>query len=630
MAQIYDRQERKDGFPDMKRQNGRKHQSLERSPWLLFIPCLLLLGAYAGGFLSSADWRFQDYHYQKGGLVSPDIYVIGIDEETMMEYGSWQNWSRRGTADLLRVLNQDPDTAPGVIGLDIGFFGESDEEADKALADAASLVDNVVTTSYASFGRQVEEQGDGAFSTKESVVTYETPYEALRDHVTYGFSNVPVDDDGIVRHSLYSITTGEGKREYSFAAEVYRKYMGQLPVCVEEGASGGYVDFAGLPYDFYGSETAGLSFSKVVSGEIPAEMFAGAIVLAGPYTTGMMDAYYTAVNPNVPMYGVEIHANILQTFLDSNQKQEAGKVTGLLLTAAVMAAVLLCLSIGRIAVSLPLTFGIAAVYWAGAGYAYEQGYVLPLLYPVICPMILYGFHVGIRYVGERKAKKRLEGIFGKYVSKEVAMSIVKGGEEALKLGGQKKDVAVLFVDIRGFTPLSESLPPEKVVEILNRYLELTTKAVFDNQGTVDKFIGDATMAVYNAPLDLDDYVFRAVKTGLDMAAAAKEMEKELEAVTDKKVGFGVGINCGEAVVGNIGTSSRMDYTAIGNTVNVAARLESQAGAGEVVISQAVYDRLKGRIKVTSLGKRSLKGIAGESEVYRVEGICGDGDPGEEM
>lgn len=608
----------------MKRQNGRKHQSLERSPWLLLIPCLLLLGAQSAGFLSSADWRIQDYHYQRGGLVSPDIYVVGIDEETMMEYGSWQNWSREGTADLLRVLNQDPDTAPGVIGLDIGFFGESGGEADKALADAAAFADNVVTTSYASFGRQVEEMGEEGFSTKEAVVTYEVPYQALRDHVTYGFSNVPVDGDGIVRHSLYSITTGEGKKEYSFAAEVYRKYMGQLPDCVEEGAAGGYVDFAGLPYDFYGSETAGLSFSKVVNGEIPTEMFAGAIVLVGPYTTGMMDAYYTAVNRNVPMYGVEIHGNILQTFLDNNQKQETGKVMGLLLTAAVMAAVLVCLSIGRIAISLFLTLGIMAAYWAGAGLAYENGYVLPLLYPVISPMILYGCHVGVRYAGERKAKKRLEGIFGKYVSKEVAMSIVKGGEDALKLGGQKKDVAVLFVDIRGFTPLSESLPPEKVVEILNRYLGLTTRAVFDNKGTVDKFIGDATMAVYNAPLDLDDYVFRAVKTGLDMAAAAREMEKELAAVTDKKVGFGVGINCGEAVIGNIGTSSRMDYTAIGNTVNVAARLEGQAGAGEVVISQAVYDRLKGRIKAVSIGKRTLKGIAGEAEVYRVEGILGDG------
>ena len=127
------------------------------------------------------------------------------------------------------------------------------------------------------------------------------------------------------------------------------------------------------------------------------------------------------------------------------------------------------------------------------------------------------------------------------------------------------------------------------------------------------------MAIYNAPLDLDDYVLRAVKTGLDMAAA-RNLEKELTVVTDKRVGFGVGINCGEAVIGNIGTSSRMDYTAIGNTVNIAARLEGQAKAGEVVISQAVYDRLKGRIHAVSLGKRNLKGITGESEIYRVERI----------
>lgn len=604
-----------------KRNQPQKGRYAEKSPWMILVPCLLLLGAQAAGFLNSADQRMKDYRYQKGGLVSPEIFVIGIDEETMMEYGSWQNWSRSKTADLLIKLNEDPDTAPAVIGLDIGFFGESDREADEKLAYAASLLDNVVTTSYASFGTQVEETSDGGFSAKEAVATYEIPYEGLRENVSYGFSNVPVDSDGIVRHSLYSLITKEGKQEYSFAAEIYRKYTGQLPACVESGRLGGYVDFAGLPYDFYGSETAGLSFSKVISGEIPAEMFAGSIVLAGPYTTGMMDAYYTAVSHDVPMYGVEIHGNILQTFLEDNQKQEAGKQTELLLTAAVMAAVLLCLGIRQVKISLPLTAGITAAYWAGAGAVYEHGYVLPLLYPVASGAVLYAWDMGLQYVRERKAKKRLEGIFGKYVSKEVAASIVEGGEDALKLGGQKKDVAVLFVDIRGFTPLSESLPPEKVVEILNRYLELTTKAVFDNKGTVDKFIGDATMAVYNAPLDLDDYVFRAVKTGFDMAAAAKEMEKELEAVTDKKIGFGVGINCGEAIIGNIGTPSRMDYTAIGNTVNVAARLEGQAKAGEVVISQAVYDRLEGRIRAVSIGKRSLKGIAGEAEVYRVEGVC---------
>ncbi len=111
-------------------------------------------------------------------------------------------------------------------------------------------------------------------------------------------------------------------------------------------------------------------------------------------------------------------------------------------------------------------------------------------------------------------------------------------------------------------------------------------------------------------MDLDDYVFKAVKTGLDMAGEAVKLEEEIRQITGKKIGFGVGINCGEAVVGNVGTLSRMDYTAIGNTVNIAARLESQAEAGEVVISQQVYERLKGRIWAESLGVRELKGIAG--------------------
>ncbi len=594
-----------------------------RSVWFFLLGFLLLAVQWAG-VLDFADLRMQDDRYQKGGLVSPEIYVIGIDEETMQAYGSWQNWSRTGTADLLKVLNGNPDMAPAVIGLDIGFFGESDREADESLAAAAGLLDNVVTTSYASFGKEVAEE-KGQFYTKEAVITYEVPYEQLRQQVSYGFSNVPVDDDGIVRHGLYRIHTDGEEDEYSFAAEIYRKYMGCLPECIENGESGGYIPFAGMPYDFYGSETAGLSFSMVVNGELPAEIFAGAIVLVGPYTTGMMDSYFTAASHDVPMYGVEVHANILQAFLEGNVKREVSGGAALLLTLAVMLLVMGCLKLRRVVISAALTALVLAVYWLGAGWIYEKGYVLPLLYPLGAGAVIYVFHVGFQYVSERKAKKRLEGIFGKYVSKDVAASIVKGGEESLKLGGQKKDIAVLFVDIRGFTPLSESLPPEKVVEILNRYLALTTTAVFQNHGTVDKFIGDATMAIYNAPLDLDDYVLCAVKTGLDMAAAAKKLEKELALVTDKKVGFGIGINCGEAIIGNIGTASRMDYTAIGNTVNVAARLEGQAKAGEVVISEQVYERLKGRIVTESLGMRRLKGIADETEVFRVLGVVGEPD-----
>lgn len=611
----------------MVNRQGRKKKENKHGDSRIFfgvfsVLCAVILVLQASGAVDVVDWRMQDMHYQKGGLVSPEIFVIGIDEETMMEYGTWQNWSREGTAALLRALNQNPETAPAVIGLDIGFFGESGTAADDELARAAALLDNVVTTSYASFGKEIQEEGSGNFSAKESVVTYEVPYENLRRYVSYGFSNVPVDDDGIVRHSLYRIRTKSGEMQYSFAAEIYRKYMGELPACIEEGSVSGYIPFAAPPYAYYGSETAGLSFSKVVSGEIPAELFTGSIVLVGPYTTGMMDAYYTGIRHDIPMYGVEIHANILQAFLEDNRKAETGLFLGLLISAAAMGLVLLSLNLPKIQYSLALAAALLGGYWLAAGALYEGGRVLPLFYPMAGALTVCAVYIVMQYVGERRAKKRLEGIFGKYVSKEVAASIVKGGEDSLKLGGQKKEVAVLFVDIRNFTPLSESLPPERVVEVLNRYLELTTKAVFANQGTVDKFIGDATMAIYNAPLALEDYVFKAVKTGVDMAKDAERLEKELVDIAGRKVGFGIGINCGEAVIGNIGTSARMDYTAIGNTVNIAARLESQAGAGEVVISQAVYDKLQGRIQVESLGKRKLKGIAGETEIYRVVEIYG--------
>ena len=494
----------------------KKKQKSGRFSWILLAVCVLLLAVQAAGIVDPAEWRVQDARYQKGGLVSPEILVIGIDEETMMEYGSWQNWSRTGTAKLLEVLNQNPETAPAVIGLDIGFFGESDASADKALAEAAALLDNVVMTSYASFGKEVEEGTGGAFLTRESVVTYEIPYAGLREHVSYGFSNVPVDKDGVVRHSLYSLRTGDGETVYSFAAEVYRKYRGELPPCVQEGRALGYIPFSAQPFEYYGSESAGLSFSKVVSGDIPADLFAGSIVLVGPYTTGMMDAYYTAIRHDIPMYGVEIHANILQAFLEDNQKTESGRAAGILLSAGAVLFVCLCLGLPRLRYALLLVGLLLAVYWQIAGMLYEKGRMLPLLYPMGSAVLVCAVYIVVQYAGEHREKKRLEGIFGKYVSKEVAASIVRGGEEALKLGGQKQDVAVLFVDIRNFTPLSESLPPEKVVEVLNHCMKLTTRAVFANEGTVDKFIGDAVMAIYNAPLDVEDYCEKAVQTAYDI------------------------------------------------------------------------------------------------------------------
>jgi len=579
----------------------------------------VLFAAQFLGILQSLEYQLQDSRYQTGGLVSPEIYVIGIDEETLMEYGAWQSWGREKMAEIIALLNADEMTAPAVIGVDVGYFGTGDEVDDRALAEAASILDNVVMTSYATFGTQIEEKPDGSFTTSEGVQTYEIPYDALAEHVTWGFSNVPLDKDGIVRHSMYKIPM-DHDYIYSFASEIYRKYMGELPYRVEYGDPTGYIPFTGYPYDYYGTATAGISFSAVLRGEIPAEAFAGTIVLIGPYSAGMMDSYYTAIQHDVAMYGVEVHANILQALLEENEKVEVGMSTALLITAAMIAVVLLGWQTKKVVLATIVTAAAVGGYWFAVGKVYENGYVLPILYPILAAVAVFVGQVAIQYVTERRAKKHIQNVFGRYVSDTVVSNIVKGGEDALKLGGQKRDIAVLFVDVRGFTPLSEGLDPEDVVEILNKYLERTTKAVFDHGGTVDKFIGDATMALFNAPLDLDDYVLNAVRTGLDMAAASNELASEIEAKSGRKVGLGIGINCGEAVVGNIGTSKRMEYTAIGNTVNIAARLEGKAKAGEVVISPYVYERIKDRIEVTSLGLQQLKGISEPVELYRVERV----------
>ena len=216
--------------------------------------------------------------------------------------------------------------------------------------------------------------------------------------------------------------------------------------------------------------------------------------------------------------------------------------------------------------------------------------------------------------------KGIINAFKKYVAHEVVEEISKKGDFTIKLGGENRDIAVLFVDIRGFTTMSEILEPEQVVAILNNYLNLTTQAIFKNKGTLDKFVGDATMAVFNSPFDLDDYTFRAVCAAKDIVDGAKDLEEKLMRELGRSIGFGVGVNCGPAVVGNIGCEFRMDFTAIGDTVNTAARLEANAKRGQVLISDVVYERVKDRVEVEPIGEIPLKGKSNGVFVYSVTNV----------
>ena len=251
---------------------------------------------------------------------------------------------------------------------------------------------------------------------------------------------------------------------------------------------------------------------------------------------------------------------------------------------------------------------------------YGKGIAINIAEISILLVCIYIYQLISGYLSEILKRRKVINAFKKYVAPQVVEEISKQGEFEIVLGGENRNIAVLFVDIRGFTPMSESLQPEQVVEILNEYLSLTTKAIFKNGGTLDKFIGDATMAVFNAPFDLEDYIYKAVCTALDIAAGSDELEQKLMERFGKSVSFGIGVNCGPAVVGNIGCEFRMDYTAIGDTVNTAARLESNAKRGQILISSAVYEEVKDRIEAEKIGVIPLKGKKDGALVYEVKGL----------
>lgn len=218
-----------------------------------------------------------------------------------------------------------------------------------------------------------------------------------------------------------------------------------------------------------------------------------------------------------------------------------------------------------------------------------------------------------------KEKEIIKDAFRRYVSRQVAEEIFKNPEKYIQsLKGERRKVAVIFADIRGFTSLAERLPPERVVQILNNYLTKMTDFVFKYEGTVDKFIGDCIMSVFGAPISHDDDVFRAVKVAWEMQKYI-EVENENKG-EEEKLKVGIGISYGEAVVGNVGSKERLEYTVIGDSVNLAARLESIAKGGEILVSSEVYESVKDKVLAEKLPPTKIKGKTKDVSIYRIKDV----------
>lgn len=594
---------------------------------------LLLSAAAAGalvllaglGVLDRADLAASDAWYQARESADGDIVLVGIDQRALEEIGPYEQWGRDIPAMALEALCQSPDCRPAVIGLDVLYVNETQPEADQWLAEAAGAYGNVVTGCAAYFQDGFVEQADGSFIRDRFAVTaFEVPYPALAEAAELGHINAMLDTDGVLRHHLLSLCLPDGREIPSMAlaaADKFRAFHGLEPVerPPVDGHGFWYLPFCGRPGDFYES----ISVADLLSGAVPADYFAGKIVLIGPYAPGLRDSYVTPADRAQPMYGVEYQANAIQALLWGDYKREAGDglqlaVLFLLLTAAL--AFFWRRSVGWSTAAWLLLCGL----WLGlCRVFYEAGWVLHVLWVPAGATVLYVAALAANYIRTALERRKITSTFQRYVAPEIVRELLKEGK-ALELGGRQVEIAVLFVDVRGFTPMSELLEPAQVVEILNRYLTLISECIFRYGGTLDKFVGDAAMAFWGAPLPQEDFVMRAARAAMDMVRSSQALSEELTARYGTPVSFGVGVHVGEAVVGNIGSPRRMDYTAIGDTVNTAARLEANAPGGTVYISRAVADALGERIRTTYLGMVKLKGKKEGFEVLTLDDIFAEG------
>ena len=584
---------------------------------LLALAAAGVLTLLAGlGVLENADLALSDIWYRDFESQDGDIVLVKIDQQAIDEIGPYQQWGRDIMAMALEYLNESEDCHPAAIAVDVLYAGETDPDTDQWLAEAAAEYGNVITGCLAEYGKEtVWVVDDYQLTQSHYVREFEEPYDALKEAAAMGHINAMLDGDGVLRHHLLYIMLPDGRKIPSMAlaaANMYREFCGQEPVELPPTDSRGfwYPPLCGGPESF--SES--ISVADLLNETVPADYFAGKIVLIGAYVPALQDDYITAADHARSMYGVEFQANAVQALLWGKYKQEVGDRVQLAVLFGLLLAGFLCFWRRSVRFSTAVLVILCAGWLGLCRGGFEMGWMLHVLWVPAGTAVLYVGSLAANYIRAAMERRKITGTFQRYVAPEIVRELLKEGDN-LELGGKQVNIAVLFVDVRGFTPMSELLEPAQVVEILNRYLTLISDCIFRHGGTLDKFVGDAAMAFWGAPLPQEDYVMLAARAAMDMVDGSQALSEELMEKYGRTVSFGVGIHVGEAVVGNIGSLRRMDYTAIGDTVNTAARLEANAPGGTVYISRAVADALGERIRTTSLGD-SVK-LKGKKEGFEV-------------
>jgi adenylate cyclase len=335
------------------------------------------------------------------------------------------------------------------------------------------------------------------------------------------------------------------------------------------------------------------------------------------------------------MYGVEIHANAIQNVLDESAlHKEAWWLDVLLILVLSLLIFHTATWLKEIrfrwhALSEILSALLTLLLLAGiivlAQFLFNtQHYVLTLVNPMLAVVVSYVGATVYNYLGERKQKTYIKGLFSRYVSPAVVNSLIENPDR-VRLGGEKKELTVFFSDVAGFTSISEQLSPEELVQLLNEYLSEMTALVFKHDGTLDKYIGDAVMAIWGAPIPQNDHALRACKAALEMQEVIFEMNRRWKKEGKPELGARAGINTGDMIVGNMGGVRRFDYTVIGDNVNLASRLESankQYGS-RIMIAEQTYQLVASDVLVRELDSLVVKGKTQPVKVYELLSFAKD-------
>ena len=604
---------------------------------------LSLTTFYKHLYLKAIDAKFK---IRGAKPVSDNIVIIAIDDQSFKELGQWP-FPRSYYGKMIENLNR---AGAKVIGLDVEFTEPSIPKEDNLLAQASARAGNIIFV-----GKVARTKTKAAITT--SIVK---PIEPLLNNASWGDINTIQDEDNFVRqYNLYQ-KIGE-QRYYSLGIKIL-EFLEQKrlnhPVDIEDKGKflkvGNYfinkykentafINYYGPAntFEHYSLETV-LDDSNFVThteqefstsinsfySYLKNGSFKNKIVLVGATIDELHDLFptpfYGIGKEKKLVSGIEIHAN----FLEMVQKDEF--ITNINTFYFLIGLLVFTILINLIYKFLPPTWNAVLGLLIIFTYGYlnyhlfvKNNLLVPVFEVPTVVVISYVSNLIYQYWQGKKERKFIRNAFSHYVSSEIVDEILKNPKK-LKFGGEERTITLLFSDIRDFTSFSEENKSKKVVAVLKEYLSAMVKIIIENKGTVDKFVGDEIMALFGAPYYYEEHSYQACKTAILMMNKLRELQKDWQKRGITPLQIGIGISTGKVIVGNLGSEQIFDYTAIGDTVNIGARLEALNKKYEtknhILISETTYNLVKDRIETKFVDSVILKGKTKPVEVYEVIGL----------